>query len=67
MEYYLRPREIWARAYAQWIAVRSGDRTLLNQVKKLSASHYSWRVWEEKDFEPVAREIDAMFEKRGWL
>ena len=30
LRYMLRPRELWARTYAQFIAVKSGDLTLLH-------------------------------------
>ncbi|MCZ7563810.1 MAG: phage head morphogenesis protein [Burkholderiales bacterium] len=69
--YLLRAREIWARSYAQWVAVRSGDAKLLEQLDKIRRKAYSGEQrasqWEDADFEPIAREIDALFRKLGWM
>lgn len=53
--------EAFARAYAQYIAVRSGDKTMQAQIKSRQADH-----WENRDFEPIARAFDSMFEELGW-
>ena len=65
--YLLQPHEIWARAYAQWISFKSGDSTLLDEVKKMAESSQPFKVWDEEDFKEVSKEIDAMFASKGWL
>ncbi len=67
IRYLLQHDELWARSYAQYIAVRSGDKTLLDQVKAERAVQvYGGRQWDDDDFEPIAQAIDAMFLKLGW-
>lgn len=70
LNYLLQPHEIWARAYAQYIATRSKDPVLLEQLAKLVTKksgklHYATQ-WEEDDFAPIAKEIDRLFAQKGW-
>lgn len=69
--YLMREREIWARAYAQWIARESGDEVLLEQINHIiTEAKRDGRAptqWEWDDFELVSDEISAIFKKRGWL
>jgi hypothetical protein len=69
--YLLRVREMWARSYAQWVAVRSGDAKLLQQLelirRKGASAEQRPSQWEDADFEAIAREIDALFRKIGWM
>jgi hypothetical protein len=64
------PQEIWARAYAQYIALRSQDRTLSAEIVLRRADPtalLAWlEYWSEDDFTPVAHEIDLILERRGW-
>lgn len=66
----LRPREIWARSYAQFIAVRTGDARLLSELStRAQASRstaYPYTVAED-DFEDVAKVIVALLGDQGWL
>jgi hypothetical protein len=69
LQYLLRKQEIWARAYAQWITLRSGDQVMLEQLRKLRENIHPGSAnsqWSDGDFEPIAREIDALMEKLGW-
>lgn len=65
-DYLLSHREIWARSYAQWVAVRSGDPVLIADLERRLAMT-TGQQWAQKDFEPVAEAIDQIFERRGWL
>ena len=66
IEYLLTTEEIWARAYAQYIAEKSGSPVLLGDLQKvLNYDHR--RQWSTEDFAPVAKAIDRMFKKYGWL
>lgn len=68
--YLLSPEELFARSYAQWIAVRSGDPTLLQQLRR---RRIETRVegppqqWEDKDFESVAAALDDFFHSQGLM
>lgn len=68
--YLLMQPEIFARAYEQYIGIRSGSKTIQDNVEHMRASwaqHGYQAQWEPKDFEPIAREFDRMFQKRGLL
>jgi hypothetical protein len=65
--YLLLEEEVWARSYAQYIALRSGDATMQPQVADIRRRPiYGARHWEDADFEQVADAIDALFEGLGW-
>ena len=72
IRYLLQTKEIFARAYSQYIAIRSGDETLLNQLryfqrKDEEALVYYPEQWRDDDFNPIADAIDALFIKLGWM
>lgn len=56
------PSEVFARAYTQWVATRSGDSKLLGALGRDAAEH-----WEADDFEPVGKAMDEFFEGQGLL
>ncbi len=65
--YLLEPSEIFARAYAQWIGTRSSP-TVKRQIQeqgRIWNNHGYPAQWEDKDFEPIAREFDRLFAQRG--
>jgi hypothetical protein len=64
--YFLRIHELFARSYAQWVAIRSSDETLLDQVSQsLSTLHYP-EYWGFDDFDPVADALDRIFMELTW-
>jgi hypothetical protein len=65
VNYYLRPEEVWARAYSQYIAEKSADPQMLSDLAELSKSVYP-RQWETEDFKPISKAIDGIMEKLGW-
>jgi hypothetical protein len=65
--YWLTKHELWARAYAQYVATRSGDATLLAQLEKARGGLQPWRQWSDADFKPIAEAIDALFREKGWI
>ena len=67
LDYYLQSHELWARSYAQYVATRSGNSTLLKQVKDETSKPYGFIQWEPEDFTPIAATIDNLFEALGWL
>ena len=66
LTYLLTPWEIWARAYAQFIAERSGNAVLQEQLAAALESD-KLRQWTSKDFAPIAKAIEAMFKNLNWL
>jgi hypothetical protein len=82
-DYLLTPTEVFARAYAQWIALRQPDGgALMNDVRysrgdieaqKLGeedlmvTADYLPVQWSDEDFQPIARAFDHLFSKRGLL
>ena len=66
--YYLSRHEQWARAYAQYIATRSGDPQLLAQLDAIRASaHAVYRSsqWSDDDFAPIGEAIDELLTTLG--
>lgn len=66
VNYLLSRRELWARAYAQYIAEKSNDRTLVKNLSKRLAETGP-QQWEADDFAPIRGAIDDFFRSRGWL
>ncbi len=61
--------EIWARAYAQYIALRSGDTQLLLDVQKrrdIEIGVLQNEQWKWDDFDVIAAAIDILLENLGW-
>ena len=57
--YYMRPREVWARAYAQHVAIRSRNPRLLRELRQ--RQRYGLPLqWSDRDFRPISREIDKL-------
>lgn len=68
--YYLSTHEQWARSYAQWVATRSGNGVMIEQVRNIMLrSNPAARLsqWDEADFKPIADAIDEIFKTLGWL
>jgi hypothetical protein len=62
--------EIWARSYAQYIALRSGDERMIHEVEYRRQIEIDVRrneQWEWDDFAPLAAEIDSVLGELGWL
>ena len=63
------PWELWGRAYAQYIAWRSGSSRMkadLDKVLTHADPGERVRYWPYDEFTPVAEAIDALMEVRGW-
>lgn len=63
-------RELFARSYAQYIALRSGDHVLLNQLDEVLKEDTVRDIviqWSVKDFMPVGQAFDILFRKQKWL
>lgn len=70
VEYLLRPDEIFARSYAQFIATMSKDQILSSQLANVLSSQ-EWKVyptqWKEDDFLPILESLRHLFRQKGWM
>lgn len=62
--YFESAHEVWARTYTQTVLVRSDDAELLRQLEALSRADDPF-VWPDDEFEPVALEVERVFERLG--
>lgn len=67
LNYLLSNEEIWARSYSQYIAERSGNTTMRQQVEiERGDTLYGQKLWSDEDFAPIAAEFDRVFGGLGW-
>jgi hypothetical protein len=68
-DYWLKEQEKLARAYEQYIAVRAGNREMLDYIamKRSPQGGNSPEYWDNTEFATIAKEIDIMLEKLGWI
>lgn len=70
VRYMLLPEECFARAYAQYIAIRSGDERLIEELKHVRANVYAQQVyyeqWDDDSFAHIADAFDQLLRQRGW-
>ena len=67
--YFRDPCELWARAYAQHAAWRSGSSRLKGQLDKILTDddpHVRVRQWPYDEFLPIAESIDRLLMAKGW-
>jgi hypothetical protein len=62
--YFESAHEVWARGYAQTVLLRSNDAGLLEQLGTLQEADDPF-VWPTVAFEPVALEVERVFERLG--
>lgn len=67
LDYLTSPQELWARSYAQWVTVRSGDTLLLDQLNRLDQASVTPHRWPDGEFGPVADAIDELASTLGWI
>jgi hypothetical protein len=72
IRYLLNRNEQFARAYAQYIASKSGDTALKAKLqnhlsKKGKVPLFIQRQWTDKDFAPIEAAFDALFKEQGWV
>jgi hypothetical protein len=65
---YLSDRECFARCYAEYIAIRSGDVVSLRQLdRRLQEAGELTVFWEYEDFRGIADSLDRLFRSQGWM
>jgi len=68
--YLVTPKEIWARAYTQFIAKRSGSKAAqlgVDEYFKTSDEYGIKPQWAEDDFKKIEEEIESMMLSEGWI
>lgn len=71
--YWTRPRELFARSYAQWIAAETGDADLeasilaVRRREREDVSLWKESQWTRMDFQGIKKEFRRLFTKKGWL
>ena len=62
VKYLSSSHEMFARSFAQWVAVRTGDRAMLDEIAAmLGHDQAKYLAWELDDFEPIAKALDEVF------
>ena len=67
--YALRPSELFGRSYAQFIAERSADASLLSELavmRRSSMPAVRLLQWEGADFVSIGEALDRLMERLGW-
>jgi hypothetical protein len=70
VDYSLEWWELWARAYYQWVVLRSGDPLLEWQLDRWRGTDHEITFrsqWTDNDFAPLAAAIDALFATLGYM
>src|SRR5205823_6050977 len=62
--YFESAHEVWARCYAQTVLLRSDEALLQQQLEQLQNADEP-QVWTTDAFEPVALEVERVFERLG--
>lgn len=61
-------REVFARAYGQWLATKLRDPLLLAGLEADRQSvHGKKSQWSDEEFVPIAAAFDSLFAAKGWL
>jgi hypothetical protein len=62
--------ELWACSYAQYVATRSGEASLVGSLHslriRLAGRVYYPRQWDDDDFEPIDLAVEALMNSMGW-
>lgn len=70
LRYLQQDHEIFARAYAQYIAEKSGSKVMKDGIDKVLSNHekigYSHQ-WPWKDFKAISEAFDEMLKDLGWV
>jgi hypothetical protein len=80
VDYILSDRELFARAYAQYVVSRAGDERLSAELasqilfrnttdiggRTADSLHY-FEYWNSENFKSIAAEFDKLFLSKGWI
>jgi len=66
-KYLLDESECFARSYAQFIAVESKNKNLLQELDRIRGIDKYSTQWSDTDFEPIRAVIKKVFKQKGWM
>lgn len=69
MRYLNEPVELWARAYAQFIAEESGNPRLVESIQKRRDNYPGYppsSQWTSEDFAPIRESMKSIFQRLQW-
>lgn len=68
LDYLLTDHETFARSYAQYIAIKSGNATMKAEIDWMRTDEWAGlKVWSDTDFQPVREALDEVFTRLKWL
>jgi hypothetical protein len=70
IRYLLKPEEIWARSYSQFVASRSSRPIMKKQLQKEMESLEGFvfkTQWPDSEFAPIDAAIEEAFRSLGWM
>jgi hypothetical protein len=68
ISYYLDNQELWARSYAQYIAKKSNNPSMLKELYGKQKQKYGIPTqWSDADFLEIEKAIDGVLEAMKWL
>ncbi len=62
--YLMTLNEVWARSYAQYVMTKNGLSSAFDEVR--ADELYGSRQWDDKDFKPILKAFDQLFEELKW-
>lgn len=62
--YFLKPHELWARSYEQYIWTKTGDAAMRSQMDAYDQLGVAY--WTKEDFEPIEKAMDTLFQTLQW-
>ena len=70
--YLLQKREMFARAYAQYITTKSGDKRMLKELDTLRTADKKAKIsyprqWDNNDFKAISKSFDSLFAEMEWI
>jgi len=63
--YLLEESEIWARAFAQYVATESKSAVMLQEIEGLRKLNHIHMQWSAEDFEPIRKAIKRIIDELG--
>lgn len=71
VDYFVSNHEVWARAYSQYIAVKSGNKKMLSNLRERQGQPIAGKAypvqWDDDDFVPIGEEVEKLLIKVGWI
>jgi hypothetical protein len=72
LDYLMDVRELWARSYSQYIARKSGDKAINDQLDTeltgIDQAKVKYRAqWMDDDFAKLAEAVEEVLMKLGWM